>query len=177
MRALLLSSIACCLLLAKAALAESGGVGSPPMYVVDMQRVMDESIAGKAARNNIKAEVQKREAKLLLSRNELAKMEADLEKQEGLLSEDALKDKRLALMKKGRDFEREVQDQREEIDRQNGEAIGKIVRDAQDILAKIAADDNLPFVLERGEGFVVYAKEEYDLTQRVIKSLDSKTLG
>lgn len=148
-----------------------------PMYVVDMQRVLDESIAGKAARNNIKEEVKKREVQLQVSRAELGKLNEDIEKQSTLLSQDALRDKRAQLERKARDFERTVQEQREELGRKNDEEIGKIVRDAQEALSKIATQDKLSFVLERGEGFVVYANDQYDLTARVIKALDSKSLG
>lgn len=157
--------------------AEADGQTSAPIYVVDMQRVLDDSIAGKAARNNMKDDAQKRDAKLKLTQNELAKLSADIEKQAGLLSEDALREKRQQLERKGRDFERDVQDQREEMARKNEEEVGKIVRDAQDALSKIAQELHVPFILERGDGFVVYADEKFDLTAKVIKYLDSKTLG
>ena len=154
-----------------------GQLTKEPFYVVDMQRVLDDSIVGKAARNNMKEEVKKREAKLNVTRAELTKMNEDIEKQSALLSQDALRDKRALLERKARDFERDVQEQREELGRKNEEEIGKIVGDAQAALAKIAADDKLPFVLERGDGFVVYSNDKYDLTSRVIKALDSKSLG
>jgi outer membrane protein len=147
------------------------------IYVVDMQRVLDESIAGKAARNNMKDEVKKRESKLLVARNELAKLSADLEKQSALLSEEALREKREQLARRERDFERQVQDQREELARKNDEEISRVVRDAQAAIADLAKKQGLPFILERGDGFVIYVKDEYDITGQVISELDKKSLG
>ncbi|MBN8551234.1 MAG: OmpH family outer membrane protein [Deltaproteobacteria bacterium] len=176
-RHLLSFALSCIILPPVAAWAGEGKVTKTPLYVVDMQRVLDDSIAGKAARNNMKDEVKKREGKLQVKRLELQKINADIEKQSALLSEDALRDKRAMLERKARDFERDVQEEREDLARKNEEEIGKIVRNAQEALAKIAADDKLPFVLERGDGFVVFANEQFDLTARVVKALDSKSLG
>lgn len=157
--------------------AESTGVSAPTMYVVDMQRVLDESIAGKAARNTVSEEIKKREAKLQLARNELQRLSQELEKQSALLSEEAAVAKREQLARKERDFQRDVQDHQEDLARKNDEEISKIVRQAQTVIKEISDKRKLPFVLERGDGFVVFVKDEYDLTADIIKALDSKTLG
>ena len=173
----LLSAVLAALLPARPLTAEDVGPGAPAMYVVDMQRVLDESIAGKAARNNIKEEMKRRESKLLIGRQELERLGAEIEKQAGLLSEDALKEKQVQLERKGRDFQREVQDQQEDLAKKNEEEIGKIVRQAQAIVKDLSSSKKLPFVLEKGDGFVVYVRDEYDLTPQVIKALDRKSLG
>ncbi len=157
--------------------AEQAGTDAPAMYVVDMQRVLDESIAGKAARNNVKEEMKRREGKLAIVREELERMGAELDKQSALLSEDALKEKRDQLGRKERDFQRELQDQQEELAKKNEEEIGKIVRQAQAIIKEISESKKLPFVLEKGDGFVIYVRDEFDLTPQVVKALDSKSLG
>src|SRR5690242_6121780 len=71
-----------------------------PVYVVDMQRVINESIVGKAARTNMESEVKKREGGLVKMQNDLKAMKAELDKQGSLLSADALKAKKENFEKK-----------------------------------------------------------------------------
>lgn len=151
-------------------------LGAEPIYVVNMQRVINESIAGKAARTNLESEVKKKEASLTKEQEELRKIRDDIEKQKSLLSADALKEKQSAFTKRERDFQKVYQTQREEIVKKNNEAIGKIVKEIDDLIEALAKDKGYKLVIERDARFVLFVDSQYDLTQQVIDALNKKKL-
>ena len=148
-----------------------------PIYVVDMQRVISESVMGKAAKNTLEAEIKKREGQLQKLSGDLKALKGDLEKQAALLSPEALKEKRESLEKKEREFQRTFQDQREEIGKKNNEEIGKVVKQIDLVVQEIAKERGYRFIMERDSRVVIYADKRLDLTDEVVEALDSKKVG
>lgn len=146
------------------------------VHVVDMQKVINDSIAGKAARNDMEGEIKKKEGALQKMQNDLKSMKEDLDKQSALLSADALKGKQDTFAKKEREFQRAFQDNREDLGKRNNEAIGKIVKEIDAIIKDLAASKGYQLVVEKDTRFVIYADPEFDITDQVIKALDSKKL-
>lgn len=150
---------------------------SPVFYVVDLQRILNDSIAGKAARNTLKAEAQKREGNLMVMSKELDSAREDIKKQASLLSADALEQKQQQLSRRERDFESQVMEQREALRKLNDEQIGKVIEESQLMVRKLAEKNHYNFVLVKNDSLVVYVSKDFDITDAVIKNLDSKTLG
>ncbi len=145
--------------------------------IVDMQRLMSESIVGKAARNNIEGEVKKRQAALGAKKMEIDRLKADLDKQAAVLSAAAVEEKRGAFEKTVRDFERTVQDQREEVDRKKASEIGRVVAQIREVVKEMAAQKKYSFILENDTQSVIYSDASLDITDEVLKLLDSKKIG
>jgi outer membrane protein len=148
-----------------------------PVYVVDMQRVISESIMGKAAKADMEAELKKREGALTKTQNDLKAMKADIDKQASVLSKDAMKAKQEALMAKDREFQRSFQENREALAKKNNEAIGAIIKDIDAIIKDLSKENSYKIVLEKDQRFVLYIDESYDLTDKVIKALNDKKLN
>jgi outer membrane protein len=148
-----------------------------PVYVVDMQRVISESIMGKAAKADMEAELKKREGSLTKTQNDLKAMKADIDKQASVLSKDAMKAKQEALMAKDREFQRSFQENREALAKKNNEAIGAIIKDIDAIIKDLSKENSYKIVLEKDQRFVLYIDESYDLTDKVIKALNDKKLN
>lgn len=149
---------------------------SDPIYVVDMQRVINESIVGKAARNNIESEVKKREGQLVKMQNDLKAMQGELEKQGSLLSADALKSKQQNFQKKQAEFQKTFEDNRSELAKKNNEEIGKIVKDIDGIIKEISKEKGYRIVIEKDQRFVVFVDSKFDLTEEITTALDKKKL-
>jgi outer membrane protein len=148
-----------------------------PVYVVDMQRVISESIIGKAAKADMEAELKKREGSLTKTQNDLKAMKADIDKQASVLSKDAMKAKQEALMAKDREFQRSFQENREALGKKNNEAIGAIIKDIDAIIKDLSKENSYKIVLEKDQRFVLYIDDSYDLTDKVIKALNDKKLN
>jgi len=147
------------------------------VYVVDMQRVINDSLVGKAARSNLEADAKKREVILEKNRQELTKLQEDLAKQGTLLSPNALEDKRQIFAKKERDFGRLLQDQRAEMAKRQEVEMAKVIKEIDGVIAEIGAQGDYPFIIEKDPRLVLYANERLDLTDAVVKALNAKKIG
>jgi outer membrane protein len=150
------------------ALADDG------LAVVDIQKVVSESIIGKAAKNNLEGEVKKAKVKLANLQSDFEKSKADLEKQAGVLSDKALNDRREGLVKKQRDAQKVFQETQQNLAKKNDEEIQKVLEEIRAVVEDVADDRDLEFVLEKDRQSVVFAADRLDITAEVIKRLDKK---
>ncbi len=148
----------------------------PQIFVIDMNRVANESIIGKAARSNIEAEVRKSESKVALQRQSVEQLRADIEKQSSLLSSDALEEKREVLEKRQREVERMMQDQREELGKKHNIEMKKVVDEIDVVVKQLSERGTYPLIIEKDPRVVVFASDRTDLTAEVIRILDSKKM-
>lgn len=150
---------------------------SDQIYVVDMQRVINESVIGKAARSNLESDAKKGQGKLEKLKQEVMGLRQSLEKQGSLLSSEAMQGKAESLGKKERELGRALQDQREELARKNNQEIKKVVDEIDKVVRELAKKKGYRFIIERDQQFVVYAEKDLDLTDEVISILDDKKVG
>jgi outer membrane protein len=142
--------------------------------VVDVQKVVNESIIGKAARSNLEREMQKAKVKLSTLQADFEKQKSDLEKQSAVLSGPALEERREGLAKKQRDVQRTYQDLQEQLARLNDKEIKTVVDEVNSVVKELAKDRSYEFVFERDRQAVVYAAPNLDITNEVIAKLDKK---
>ncbi len=145
--------------------------------VVDTQKVINDSIIGKAARSNLEGQIKKGQAKLSQLKADFEKQRTDLEKQSSILSGQALEEKREALAKKQVDLQRTVQDLQEDLARRNEAEIGKVVEQISVIVKDLAKAKGYTFVFERDRQLVVYSSGRIDITPEVVEALDKKKLA
>jgi len=145
--------------------------------VVDSQRVINDSIVGKAARSNVEAELKKGQGRLAQLKTDFEKAQSDLQKQASVLSGSAVEEKKDALEKKRREFDRAAQDLREEVMRKNDSEISKVVNEISTIVKALAKDSGYTFIFERDKDSVVYASDAIDLTATIVKELDKKKVA
>ena len=147
------------------------------LLVVDMQRVITDSILGKAAQADLQNEAKKREAKLQQRGGQVKEMAEQIEKQSSLLSKDALEQKKQEVAKKQKELERTVADERQEMAKFRDEALMKVVKAARKAVQDIAAAKGAPIIMEKDPQVVLYVNPELDITGEVIKALDNKKLN
>lgn len=92
------------------AMLSTASAESLKIGVVDTQRVLNESVLGKASKSNLEAQIKKGQAKLTAMKSELEKEQAGLQKQSGVLSASALEARKEALGKKQVEFQRAYED-------------------------------------------------------------------
>jgi outer membrane protein len=147
------------------------------IYVVDVQRVINDSVLGKAARAKIQAEATSREARLEKIKNEVQAQRAELEKQARLLAADALEQRQESLQRKERELARAVQDEREELGKRNDIILERVVRTVDEVTADLAKQNGYDVVLERDRQLVLYVSKQFDITDRVIAGVDKKKVA
>lgn len=160
-----------------AAQAENSAVSAgadKPIFVVDIQKVIDQSKAGRAARAKIEEEAKVREGRILELKKEAEMLRADFEKQKALLSPEALSEKEAQVRSKDKELARTFQDQDEELTRKNSVEIERIVRRIDRGVAEMMKSEKYSLVMEKAGALIVYTDPRYDMTQKVISVLDSE---
>jgi len=145
--------------------------------IVDTQKIISESIIGKAAKNNLDGQIKKGQAKLAALKADFEKQKTELEKQAAILSSSALQSRQEDLEKKQMEFQRAYQDIQEKIGKLNEVELTKVVKQIGDVVRELAAEDGYDFVLERDRQTVMYASNEIDITDKVVKILDKKKVS
>ena len=147
------------------------------VYFVNMQKVVDESIIGKAAKSDVEGEARKRQLTIESKKSEIAKLRAELDKQKSLLSAAALTERQQIIERKERELVRNFDDQREEIAKLNSVEMKKVVGEIDAVIKEISTQNNYKMVIERDNRLVLYVNSSWDLTDNVIKKLNEKKLG
>lgn len=147
------------------------------LAVVDVQRVVNESIIGKAAKKNVELVVSESKVKLAALQSDFQRRTSELEKQASILSKAALEERREALSKQQKDLQRKYQDLQEEIARRNSEELSKVVSQITDAVEQLAKERSYIAVFEKDKRVVVYTSPRVDVTDTIIKSLDSKKIA
>jgi len=137
--------------------------------VVDIQRALNESETGKKAKDNLSKRVEKMQADLKTKKEQLDKMEADLQKQSTVLSADAKRDKEKDFDRRKRDFSDQLRDYQEEIQQAEMTVTQPIVKELEQIIDKIGQEQGYTVILETKMSGVIYSAKGVDLTEAVIK--------
>lgn len=159
-------------LILSGALTQREAQGQEKLAIVDVQRLVNDSIAGKAAKSNLEGQINKAKLKLAGLKNEFEKQKSDLEKQSAILSGAALEQRKEALGKKQVDFQRAYQDMQQDLAKANDKEIGKVIKQVNEVVKELADKRGYTFVFEKDRQSVLFASGRIDITEEVISALD-----
>ncbi len=142
--------------------------------LVDLQRVLLETAQGKAAKQDLEAELAKSEAKLKRRAEDLQKQLEDLQSKAKIMSEDQLMRRQQELALKDQELQELYAEIGEDISTKEALLMEKIYKNAQTVVAAIAKDEGIQIVLVRSELTVLYANPQLDITNKVIVAYDKK---
>jgi len=141
---------------------------------VDMQKALNQCEAGKDAKRQISAEVEKIQKEFAGKQKELEKIKEDLEKRGFVLSESVRQQKERDYQAKLRDLQRLQRDYEEDLRRKDRELSDRILKNLEAIIKKMGEDGKYTLILERNQPTVIYISKGLDLTDEVIKRIDKK---
>jgi outer membrane protein len=158
------------------------GIAAPALQAqrigfVDLQRALNETQEGQAAKARLKRMFTKRQTELDGLQERIKRMEEGLQKQKTVLSEDAYEKRVEAYRKAFIELQTTyVQYQRDLTERETKET-GRILQQMQDILGEVGERDSYTAVVEVNEGGVFYYKKALDLTNELIRLYDQRHPG
>lgn len=168
--ALLMSAfVAMFLLLPSSAFAQQVKIG-----YVNLQRAINEVEEGKTAKAKLKKDFEKKQAELDKLQNDLKKMKSDFESQTMMLSEDAKRKKAGEFQQKMMELQQTYMKLQSDLAQAEAKATKSIFDKMGKIIEQIAKEQKYDLVLERTESAVLYAREEMDLTNELIKRYNGK---
>ena len=157
------------LLLANVALAQA----TPKIGYVDLQRALNESDAGKKAKEEFKVQVDKLQAQLKKQKDEIDSLKNQLDKKSLVMKEEERNNLEEDYRKKLRDFERNYKDSQADLQRKDNELTGAIIHDLQDIIRSYGERERYTLILESGSSPVLYSAKSADLTDAIIREYNS----
>lgn len=140
--------------------------------VVDLQRCLNESKLGKKYKAEFTADAEKVKAELEQEEHSLKTMREELEKQGMVLSETARAEKEKGYRERVEAFKQKVQQSQQSLQRRDQELTRRILKDLQGVIRDVGQGGGYGVVLEKGEGGVLFAPAEADLTDEVVRRYD-----
>jgi len=137
---------------------------------VDLQRIVTTSDPGKEALKTMES-LEKAKSSLINEKIEaIKKLENELTKQGAILTPEAKQKKQMDYEKLVTEYQQMRRAHEEELKKNEGEFIQKIVTDVKKLLEKISKEEGYTVILN--EAVVIYIPEEFNLTDKVLKQFN-----
>jgi outer membrane protein len=170
MRRIVTSLFLCLLSVPSLAVAQN----SLKLGYVDLQRALNESEAGKKAKENFKGELDRMEQSLERRKKEVERLKEELEKKGLLLREEERDALERDYRQKLRDFERMYKDSQQELQIKDRDLTGRILEELRVILQEIGEKGGYTLILEGNNTVVLYGSKAIDLTETVISTYNQR---
>jgi Skp family chaperone for outer membrane proteins len=152
----------------------AGPVLAPPtIAIVDTQRVIYESAAGKSIQGQLATEQKKIRDQLTKLQDEIKAAENDFRRQETILSPEARNTQVQALQRREGDLQRAAQERQEALYKAQNDAVAVIGDNLRDIVQQIALERRIGLVLSK-QSVLSMSDKNMDLTDDVVQRLNSK---
>jgi outer membrane protein len=164
-------------LLAAAVLAASPSFAEGlKVAVIDVNKVMNESEVGKAARKKIEDRYEELKKKIDARNEEARKMKEELDKQKILLGKEKLKEREDALTAKVAETRQLTQEAEKEMQNRQGELTRAVLKIVEGQLEKVVKQEKIDLLLEKSGG-VVHFNPSLDITSKVLDLVNKENPG
>lgn len=155
-------------------LAAGAGAESLKIGYVDMQRALNESDAGKQAKERFKVQVDKLQVDLKKKKDKLDALKEQIEKKSAVMKEDEARNLQKDYEKQARDFERSYKDSQSELQQKDSELTVELLRALQGVIEEYGKQNGYSLILEQSSSSVLYGSPELDLTDQIISRYNAK---
>lgn len=139
--------------------------------LVDMQKAIQSTTAGKKAKTELEAEFEKRKKDLQKKEADLKKMNDDLEKKKSVMSEEVLGRKQVELQEEMMKYREILNKNQTEIQKKERDLTQPILEKMRKTIAQVAKEGGYAYVMENSP-MVLFADGGHDLTDKVIKAFE-----
>jgi outer membrane protein len=157
------------------------------MGIVDLDRALKESTAGKQAlqtlkqfRDKVVKEINDKKRQKDSKEATLRDLQTELTSQSLVLSDTAKRDKEETYRRQVRELRKFIDDSNhfiEESERdlreREAEMTSKMLRELLDIIRAVGREESFTIIFERNDRFLLYAADAIDLTDKIIKRFDT----
>ncbi|MBW2589628.1 MAG: OmpH family outer membrane protein [Deltaproteobacteria bacterium] len=139
--------------------------------VVDFQRVLDSSSAGKSAQAEITKQGKKMEAELEKRKDEIEEIQKNIERQNAVMSKEAREEKKRDLQIKIYDIKNLEKKYLSELRKNERKKLIKIQKEAFSIVREIGKKEGYLIIFEKK--VAIYVPKTLDLTDKVIQEYNA----
>ncbi len=139
---------------------------------IDIQRVIRDSKAGKAAKASFESEIQRKQQIIESKRAQLERLRSDFVQQGPAMNETTRLQKADQIEKLDKELNRTRADFRDDLQKRDFELMQSIVKDLETVLQSIGKAGGYTLILSSDA--LVYGEPSADITQQVIQAYDAK---
>ena len=169
MRTRVIFSIACCVAMLWALCPVSHA--EDRVGFINLQRLVNESAMGKTARADIEKMRSEKEAMLKTKLKEINDLKDLINKEGAKMDAAARRDKAQALNRANKEYQRLVDDAKEDITNEDKELVAIILQKADDVLKRVAKNKKFAIIL-KDPNAIGYLDPGVDITDDVLKELN-----
>ena len=144
--------------------------------VIDVNKVLNESEAGKVARKKMEDRYEELKKKVDSLSEEAKKMKEEIDKQKILLGKEKLKAKEDALAAKVAELRKVSKESEDEMQRRQRDLTREVLKVIEGQVDKIVKEEKIDLVLERSSG-VVHFDPSLDITGKVLALVNKEKPG
>ena len=159
--------------IAQTAPAAGPSLTAPTIALVDMQRVIVKSAAGRSIQAQLDTERRKIRDQLAKLEEELKSGDNELRRQRSVMSQEAFNEAAQSLQRKQADAQRVQQDRQEAFTKGQNDALNVVIDNMRDIVQQIAAERKVGLVLSK-QVVISMTDKNMDITDDVIQRLNTK---
>ena len=136
---------------------------------VNTERILRDAVPAQRAQKKIEAEFQKRDQELAKIAEQLKRMQDDIDKNGMTMGETQRRNREREFADLNRDFQRKQREFREDLNQRRNEELAQVVELANRVIRQIAEQEKFDIIFQDA----VFASPRIDITDRVIKALES----
>ena len=141
---------------------------------VDLQRALNESDAGKSAKERFKVQVDRLQVDLKKKKDALDSMKEQLEKKASVMKPEEARNLESDYQKKLRDFERAYKDSQGELQQKDNELTVELLKELQVVIEEFGKEQSYSIILEQSSSSVLYGSPDLDLTEQIIARYNAR---
>ena len=153
--------------------ASSYGADVAKIGVVDFQRILETSSAGKMAMAEISKRGAKMEADLKRKGEEIEKLRKKLEREALVMSKEMREEKEREVRININDFKSLQKKYMADFKQYEKRLVNRIQKEILEIVAKIGKKEGFLLILEKREGGVLYSPNTIDITDKLIQQYNA----
>lgn len=163
--------------LAMASLPAAAQTGPIKIAVIDVQRIITDSAAGKAALAQLELYGKEQEGRLKAKKDELDQISRRIDEGRLSLAADRLAEMQKEVESKTIELRRASDDAQREFNQRQAKALQEIEKRVMPIIQQVGKEGAYTIVLRKFDSGLVYAAEGIDITASVIQRLDAMPAG
>ena len=152
----------------------SYGADVAKIGVIDFQRVLETSSAGKASQAEITKHGKAMETELKKNQEELEEIKKRIDREALVMTKEMREEKEREFRIKINDFKMLEQKFKQEINNLNKRLVRRLRDDVFDLVEEVGKKEGYLLVVEKTEGGVVYAPNTIDITDKLIQLYNTR---
>ena len=162
------TGIICCAVFMAVLFAGTSLAQGIRIAVIDINKVLNLSEAGKAAKKKMEARYEELKKTIDTKQEEAKKLKEEIDKQKVMLGKEKLKEKEEALQAKVNELRKLTLEGEKEMQGRQGELTREVLKQIESQVEAVVKAEKYDLVLERGAG-VIHVVDSMDITPRILE--------